>query len=137
MKSLRTFSLAVFAAVWLTGSAGPVKEPELEILTPGQGAEVERDTTIQGRVSDPRVPVVVLVRPLTTRFWWVQRIPAPANRDGSWETLASFGESKRGVGEEFQIIALVTEERLVEGDMLDTLPRHSARSDIVKVRRTR
>jgi hypothetical protein len=138
MSHLRRIALGALVLVCLTGWAGAKKEElELQVLSPGPGAEVELETVIEGKVSDPRVQVYVLVHPVKDRFWWVQRVPAPPNRDGSWETLAYFGTSTKGIGEDFQVIALVTETKLKEGETFETLPSHSARSDVIKVKRAR
>lgn len=108
---------------------------QIEIRSPASGEEVEVETLVEGWVSDPKAQVYVLVRPLRTKYWWVQRLPAPANRDGSWQTLVNIGTETEGIGEPFEIVALVTKRKLHEGDRLEVLPERTALSDSVRVHR--
>jgi hypothetical protein len=108
---------------------------QIEIRSPASGAEVEVETLVEGWVSDPKAQVYVLVRALRTKYWWVQRLPAPANRDGTWQTQVNIGTETEGIGEPFEIVALVTKRKLHEGAQMDVLPERTAISDAVRVQR--
>ena len=114
-----------------------LEKVQIQIESPKQNAEVAMEDTVRGKVSDSRVPVYVLVHPLKTNQWWVQRMPSPANQDGSWRTTCFFGTETQGAGEEFEVLALATTEKLKEGQVLKELPKCGARSDIVTVKRIR
>lgn len=138
MSQLRRIVLGTLVLFCLAEWAGAgAKDAELQLLSPRPGAEVALETVVEGKMSDPRGQVYVLVHPVKARFWWVQRVPAPPNQDGSWETLAYFGTATEGIGGDFQIVALVTEKKLKEGQAFETIPSHRARSDVIKVKRTR
>lgn len=110
---------------------------KVQIESPQQNAEVGLTEIVKGKVSNPKVKVYVLVHPLLTNLWWVQRIPSPPNQDGSWQTLCYFGTETEGIGESFEIAAIVTRNRLEEGQTLTELPKDVVRSDIITVRRVR
>ncbi len=109
----------------------------IQIESPQQNAEVGLTEIVNGKVSNPKAQVYVLVHPLLTNLWWVQRIPSPPNQDGTWQTLCYFGTETKGIGESFEIAAIVTKDKLEEGQMLPELPKDVVRSDIVTVRRAR
>jgi hypothetical protein len=108
---------------------------QVKISSPVEGADVQLETMVKGRVSDASAQVYVLVRPSKSSEWWVQQSPAPVNRDGSWQTLCYFGTASVGIGEDFHIVAIVTDHRLSEGQVLPEIPRGAMRSDVITVRR--
>ncbi|HEX3553489.1 MAG TPA: hypothetical protein VIA62_09700 [Thermoanaerobaculia bacterium] len=110
---------------------------QIEITSPVEGADVGREETVSGSASDSNLSVYVLIRPVRSSTWWVERPPAPTNRNGSWKTDCYFGTPSKGVGEAFEVIAIVTEQKLKEGDQIDELPTYIARSETVTVHRTR
>jgi hypothetical protein len=132
-----TLEVMCLAAFFGLACAAP-KSPDVtvKITAPEQAAEVVRETIVAGTVSDPKARVYVLVHPLRVKPWWVQRVPAPANNDGSWQTLCYFGEAGRGLNEQYQIIAIVTDRTFSEGDQLDDVPSDVAHSEVVTVKRT-
>ncbi len=110
---------------------------QIKIESPQQSSEVSLESTVRGTVSDPKVRVYVLVHPLKTNQWWVQRSPSPTNQDGSWRTSCFLGTETEGMNEEFELLALATTESLTEGQIFKELPQCGKRSDIVTVKRTR
>lgn len=110
---------------------------QVQIDSPQQNAEVLMEHPVKGKVSNPKVRVYVLVHPLKTNQWWVQRLPSPPNQDGSWRTVCFFGTETQGAGEEFEVLAIATNDSLSEGTTLKELPQCGARSDIVTVKRAR
>jgi hypothetical protein len=60
-----------------------VENVSVTIESPQQGAEVGMAETVKGKVSDPKAEVYVLVHPLLTNLWWVQRHPSPPGKDGT------------------------------------------------------
>lgn len=114
-----------------------LEKVQIQIESPKQNGEVAMRDMVRGKISDPKVPVYVLVHPLKGNQWWVQPLPSPANQDGSWRTSCFFGAEIQGIGEEFEVLALATTEKLKEGQIFKELPKCGARSDIVTVKRTR
>jgi len=113
---------------------------QIQIESPQQNAEVTLTEIVKGKVSDPKMPIYVLVHPMSTNLWWVQNLPAPPNQDGSWQTLCYFGTENEGIGEYFEVVAIATgrtSRRLRAGQTLEELPKDVTRSDIVTVRRIR
>ena len=107
----------------------------VSIESPEQYAEIGLSELVRGTVSDPSARPFVLLHPMSTDLWWVQRAPAPPNSDGEWATLCYFGTESQGIGDHFQIVALVPVGELEEGMVLQDLPEAQARSDVVTVRR--
>jgi hypothetical protein len=133
--SRRILEMSILAFL-LAAGASAAQRLQVAIESPAQGADVRLETVVKGRVSDPGAKVYVLVQPLRVGTWWVQRLPAPSNRDGSWQTLCYFGTVDAGVGEEFQIIAIVSRRKLKEGQRLTEIPKDAVHSDVVTVKRT-
>jgi hypothetical protein len=132
--------LIVIVALCLVLSAAHVatsQNLQVQIEEPTENSKVGLHEIVSGRVSDPDARPYVLVHPMLTDLWWVQRRPSPPNRDGSWRTLCYFGTQTQGVGEFFEIVAIVTDANLKEGQTLEDLPSGAIRSDIVMVERTR
>lgn len=118
--------------------------PSIELLSPEADAQVGLNELVKGRVSDPTLGVFVLVHPLLTPLWFVQPIPSPPNRNGSWHGIAYFGTESKGVGELFEVVAIATEDPdlLEEGQQLSSsaarkLLAGHLRTDVVPVKRTR
>ena len=109
---------------------------ELRITSPVDGADAKLQSTVTGEVSEPKVQVHVLVHPVTTDQWWVQRPPS-AGQDGKWKTTVFFGTKSHGIDEEFEVLAIATRKCLEAGDTIDVseLPTDGVRSLIVTVTR--
>lgn len=107
----------------------------LSIESPAKDAEVVSPELVRGTISDPNVTPIVLIHPMSTDLWWVQRPPAPPNANGEWATLCYLGTETEGEGEYFQIVAIAPAGGLREGMTIRTLPADGARSDVVIVRR--
>ena len=127
----------IFSFILLSTPVVSGENLEVRIVQPQQNAEVGLTHLVRGNVSDPNARVRVLVHPLLTNLWWVQRPPSPPNQDGSWQTVCYFGTETEGVDEYFELIAIVTRERLDEGQTLSNLPDGAIRSDIIAVKRTK
>lgn len=88
------------------GSGEPEEQPRLaEIMSPGNGFEVNRVTEIKGRIRAPYQPVV-LVRPLADdSVWYVQKAPELSD-DGEFSLDVVFGNSQTKQGQRFRVIVL-------------------------------
>jgi hypothetical protein len=104
-----------------------------------QAHEVGRIALIKGRVSNPQWSVYVLVHPMVTPKWYVQKLPSPPNADGRWQSICFFGAERAGIGEFFEVVAIFAEARHLfrEGQELNMLPDGYPRSTLITVRRGR
>jgi hypothetical protein len=112
---------------------------EITITRPENNAEVGHQELVQGNVSlVTRNNVYVLLHPLACDLWFVQNPPSVINADGTWQTLCYFGMENQGVGEYFELVAIVINSQLNAGQTMKRLPNNViARSRTVTVRRTR
>lgn len=138
MRKLSLIMLIIFLGVSLASCAKAEKlsDVKIQIEAPLQNAEVGLQEIVKGKVSNPKAKVYALVHPLLTNMWWIQRMPSPPNQDGSWQALCYFGTETKGIGESFEVVAIVTNKNLEEGKNLTELPKESVRTDIITVRRT-
>jgi hypothetical protein len=124
-----------------SASSQPAKEKiKITILTPSDNSNVGLECLVRGKVSNyTGGNVYVLVHPLKTKLWWVQRLPSVINDDGSWQTLCYLGTETKGVSEYFEIIAILTNKTLTEGQTIGTtnLSTDTIKSKVITVQRTR
>ena len=113
----------------------PPADLEIEITSPSDGGTVCREGRVEGTTSVSGQPVYVLVHPIKTDTWWVQNTSAPLME---WRTTAYFGTTSKGVGEDFEILAMAACGRYEAGHRLHAgeLPKDAVFSNIVTVTRT-
>ena len=123
-------------------SAAGSAEKKFNIIleTPPNAARVASPLLLKGRVdgSIHRGYLVVIVHPLATPLYFVQRSPSRPNADGVFQTLCYLGtKSGAGLNEEFEIVVLLSKRPLDEGTTFRSLPSSLASSDIITVTRVR
>jgi hypothetical protein len=137
----------VFAVVSLVLLSNvKVKPVHIAVVEPKDNAQIEGYRyLIKGTVGDSNARVSVIVRPLTPLDYWVQE-PPTIDASGNWQVNAHFGETTVGIGEQYEIIALATNENFivtwVTGNSLpigmrQDLPSSTNRSNVVTVTRVR
>ena len=113
----------------------PEKKPttDLEITRPVSGA-VNWRPHVEGRVSDPKAEVWVIVHPVGLSSYWTQP-PVTVRRDGTWRVPVYIGRAGDiDVGKEFEIMAIAyPKQRLTEGRVFSEWPKVKWRSDVVTV----
>jgi len=131
--------VGVFVAVGLISMCLVSQAMEIKITRPENNAELGQQELVQGKVSPvTKSRVCVLVHPMATNLWWVQNPPSVINADGTWQTLCYFGTENQGVGEYFELVAIVVNSQLKEGKTMSELPQDViARSLVVTVKRTK
>ncbi len=115
------------------------KNVQIVITYPTDKAEIEGiEHLVQGKVTNySEGNIYVILHPLLTNLYWVQRPPSAINIDGTWQTLCYFGTENEGGGEFYELIAIVIDDRLKEGQTMSGLPQDSiAISPVVTVKRT-
>ena len=128
----------ILATVWARSEVGIVitdlqGKSYLSIQEPANSSVVSLVQTVAGRVSGPDRNVWVLVRPLNTATYFVER--AYVDRSGRWFAHVHFGAAGRPPGEEFEIRAIIDPDpRLQEGQALTQLPEVKEVSRVVIVR---
>lgn len=87
------------------------KKTTIEILHPKSDSKVKHKELIKGKVSNTKYNIYVFVHPLLTDLFWIQRIPSPPNKTGSWRSIAYFGTEKKGCGEFFEVVAIAAPQK--------------------------
>jgi len=121
-----------------SGKSAPKVMTQIDIITPVDNAELEGiEHLVRGKVTNySKGNVFVLVHPLRANLFWVQRLPSSINQDGSWQTLCFLGTETQGAGEYFELIAIITNDTLNEGDTLSAIPTDVIKSSVITVKRT-
>jgi exo-beta-1,3-glucanase (GH17 family) len=137
------------AGRWLLERAGEGLRPSetksatpfVAIATLKSGQKVPWQTAVGGGWSGPPdARVYLLVWPVDPRYgvdgpWWVQA--TETRPDGSWRSLAFFGEDPKAhpehSGVRFRVVAVLTDRVLAPGATLPALPPHLAASETVEV----
>lgn len=111
---------------------------QIVINSPADNTELKGvEHLVRGKIIDySKGNVFVLVHPLRTNLFWVQRPPSSINHDGSWQTLFYLGTETQGIGEYFELIAIITNETMNEGDTLTSIPTDVIKSPVITVKRT-
>jgi hypothetical protein len=115
------FLITLLAIIFLIFT-GNVHSQRLSIVItePKDGKEVCWRSMVKGTVSDPKLQVFVAIHPMATNKFWIQPIPNMRS-DGKWEAYCYFGEPNIGIGEPFEIIAIVSKNKKLFKEV-DTLP---------------
>jgi hypothetical protein len=74
----------------------------------------------------------VLVHSITLNKYWVQE--PPVMKAGTWEVRVRFGLQNIAIGEPFEVVTIMTYERLTPGDVLSSPPGYVA-IDVVELQR--
>jgi|Deesub1362A_J573_1020465.scaffolds.fasta_scaffold06767_4 hypothetical protein len=109
----------------------------ITIASPSDGAEVSWREVVEGiseGVHDSELNVYVLIYPINAGGpWWVQP-EVDIFPDGKWEVNCYFGRDPQiypeDKGANFRISAIVTREKLKEGQQLQKLPSYVVRDEI-------
>jgi hypothetical protein len=129
--------LAAFGIGALTfySRCSPPAEP-LAIVEPHTGVGVERSVVIRGTFSPPVSTVVVVVHPIGTDGYWVQRAVMPTGPH-SWQAEATIGSpTSEDHGRKFEIVAFGNPRiSLTEGRELQSWPAAEQHSNLVEVQR--
>ena len=123
-KSWKILLVAVLVGAGTFGSlAGleiiPASPVEVRIISPLSGTPVNGPkTTIAGTVSPPHGRVLVLIHPVDSNRWWVQIEPHMSPQESNdtksqWETTIYLGDETRGIGEQFEVVALGSQDPLL------------------------
>lgn len=141
---LISVAVAVIAWSWLAGIN--IRPIQVVIAKPSNGENVTMRYLVQGTVNDSSSKVHVIIHPLTVPRMWVQNPPV-VGTDGNWQTDVYFGTETLGIVDKYEVIALATNENFLvtfatgnllrEGQILESLPRNTNRSNIVTITRPR
>lgn len=76
--------------------------------------------------------IYVLVHPMPTSKWYVQRIPTVIN--SSWQTIVYFGTADVGIGDHYELSAIITSKSLEAEQVLENFPDYDAKH-VITVKR--
>jgi hypothetical protein len=104
----------------------------ISISSPSSGDTVKYRELVSGSSSGvygSDLHLYVLVNPIESgEEWWIQT-EATVSSDGSWQTIAQFGEDiEEHIGKEYRVSAIVTSDELSLGK-LDDSPLVECRTD--------
>jgi hypothetical protein len=136
IESLQTVLLdQVMNAPHEIGSLAPEKKltTDLDISVPVSG-EVGWRPDVEGRVTDPKAEVWVVVHPVGLSSYWIQS-PVTVRKDGKWQVSVYIGRAGDiDIGKKFEIMAIAYPRKmLTEGQVLSEWPKAKWRSDIIIV----
>jgi hypothetical protein len=143
--SIITILSAVLAVIaWSLLANSSLTPVKVTIIDPQPNGNVSLQYLVKGTVSDSNATAYVIVHPLRVSDMWVQQIPI-VDGEGNWQSSCIFGHEGLGAGEQFQVIALATNDNflvnwatgnsLSEGDTLTRLPQKSNKSALITVTR--
>lgn len=116
-----------------TPSPSPTPTPPLSITTPADGEKVDEFPFVEGTVSDWKAEVWVIVHPMKTSDYWVQR-NVTVKEDGKWRVQVNIGKGSVGVGESFEIMAVANPKNsLKEGNKLPRWAEAQWKSQVIRV----
>jgi hypothetical protein len=113
------------------------KALDVQISSPADDATVSEQPVVQGKVSDARAAVWVVVFPLEVADeYWVQP-QAAVKPDGTWTAQIYVGDAgKEDAGKQFLLMAVANpKQSLKSGDVLKAWPPAAAQSEVVEVTR--
>jgi hypothetical protein len=136
-KEWEPVAKGIMTVLGRSGGKDSPQEPaqhRLLITSPPDEAQVERQTYIEGHVSDPHAAVWLIVHPVGILEYWVQS-PVSIRGDGRWGVEAYFGKgSDADAGKRFEMMAVSNpEEELKEGKVLPGWPATGERSQVLTV----
>jgi len=134
MRSAKTTILLLLVFMFLVSCRKPL---DVRITSPADDATVSEQPVVEGKVSDPRAEVWVVVHVLETgenSDYWVQP-QAAVKPDGTWTARIYVGEpGGEDVGKAFVLMAVANpKEPLESGNVLEGWPGAAAQSNVVEV----
>lgn len=119
----------------------PIEEwlspPTVEITSPLHGEAVEWTPAgylVTGTYSALKEGhnLYVLVHPMPTLQWYVQQIPTLI--DSNWQAVVYFGIEDVGIGDYYELSAVISSKALEAGQVLENFPPYEAK-DVITVQR--
>ncbi len=124
-------------AIFLFSFLGFSQDITITITHPDDAASIGQQEMIRGEVTGTDKGVFILVHPKSTKMWYVQDKPSAITEQGTWQAVCYFGDEYWGVGETFEVLAIVTKKKLRAGSSLRRIPKNAIRSEVITVKRTR
>lgn len=108
----------------------------VDIEEPDDSASTGHRPVVEGRVTEPKASVWVVVHPIDVSGYWVQPNVTVRN-NGAWKVKIYIGRSgDQDVGKSFEIMAFANPgQDLREGLVLNNWPESEATSDVVEITR--
>lgn len=127
----------ITALLMVLGFATGAQALDIQITMPQTQSGVPMRPSVEGKVSDPKAQVFVIVNPLETPDqFWVQP-PVVVQPDGKWRAVIYIGRpGSIDVGKRFEIRAVANpKHRLKEADVVGGWPEAEAASSVIQVQR--
>lgn len=125
-----------------TPPATPTPPPSIAIVSPKDGDIVAWRYIVEGTsngVYSSKLNIYILIYPIEAGGpWWAQPT-VDISPNGNWETNVYFGRDPANYpedsGKHFKVSAIITSERLTEGQQLEKIPGNVNRFDVKVVRK--
>ena len=129
-------TIAAIIALFFMNSS---QEITIGITAPKNNSDISQMELVRGTTSSNNLNVYILVHPMLTNLWYIQNQPSGISKKGEWQSLCYFGEKQKGVGEYFEVMAILTKSKLRAGSSLrlDQLPKDAIKSDLLTYKRTK
>jgi hypothetical protein len=120
---------------FVCASFADAEQLSVKITKPANGDTVGDTADLEGKVSDAKAKVWIIVRPTETSDYWVQSEVA-VNENGTWSGEAHIGRPGDDVRKSFAVRVVANPKaELREGQVLSRWPAAAALSEIVKVKK--
>ncbi len=111
----------------------PANRLTVDLESPRDGGTVSAREIAEGKVSDPKARVWVIVHPVLTEAYWVQP-EATVQASGDWRAMICIAPGNSGGGELFEIRAVANPtSALKEGLALSGWPEAEGKSETFRV----
>ena len=108
--------------------------PEITIIEPEEGERIiwsDEGFTAKGTYHslDEKSNIYLIVYPVNSGQFWVQKRPIIFDKEGTWEAEVFFGTKDFGAEEDYKLYAILTDEPVEEG-LIEKLPSHLAMAKV-------
>ena len=136
-KSTQLLAVFIFCATFPFSSIAAAQDLESSINQPTTDTKVGRIEFCKGKISGGvNHNLYVLVSPISSGIWWVQRHPSVNNN--AWWTTCIFGKNDNELNKFFQIMTMITQKTLKTGQVLKSgdFPKDAITFSPILVNRT-
>jgi hypothetical protein len=117
-----------------TFSVAQGQQLQIHITSPKDMDSVSQRHLVTGTVSDTTAIIWVVIHPMVTSDFWIQ--PKVNKRGNSWNVTVYIGDETHGIGEQFELSAIVNPRKTLKETMkFQEWPESESKSEIIEVTR--
>lgn len=127
-------AVMMIAVLGLIASRVTGQEMRIQITNLTNNMAVPEEPTVEGKVSNSKAEVWVIVHPMKVSDYWVQQ-PVTVMDGGTFEVIIHIGRSGSiDVGKKYEIMVVANpRDKLEEGKILRGWPVAQAKSQVIKL----